>query len=319
MGVMMYEFLYGYPPFNAETTDIVFSNILARNIDWQGVEVSDSAHDLMDRLMCLEISHRIGTESSNQVKSHEFFSGVEWGTLLTTTSQFIPKLASFDDTDYFDDRGLSMDLFDDEEESIMFQNDYESTSEFGDFSYKNLPLLEKQNNELVKKLSFSNDKTRSPRISVSKPKSLSPSPQHHRNLSGLEQEDVKRVLQNDANNRRNSLPSRLRTNSLVAGNLVKSPMEMINCLIEEGEWSVDLEQVLDEIGCGCKVVDRVDLVEGEYQVCFVEIGRQVKRGFVVGVCTLGIDESLVASMYDEILRLPIKREQVENVLKGFLD
>lgn len=51
VGVILYEFLVGVPPFNAENPQIIFDNILNRNIAWPHVpdEMSDEAQDLIDR------------------------------------------------------------------------------------------------------------------------------------------------------------------------------------------------------------------------------------------------------------------------------
>ncbi|KAJ3062036.1 hypothetical protein HDU99_005355, partial [Rhizoclosmatium hyalinum] len=59
VGVILYEFLYGFPPFNAPTAPEVFSKILACNIEWHEdeVEVSPEALDLMKKLLCKSVDH----------------------------------------------------------------------------------------------------------------------------------------------------------------------------------------------------------------------------------------------------------------------
>lgn len=51
VGVILYEFLVGVPPFNADSPQAIFDNILNRNITWPHVpdEMSDEAQDLIDR------------------------------------------------------------------------------------------------------------------------------------------------------------------------------------------------------------------------------------------------------------------------------
>ena len=83
------EFLYGYPPFNAPTTEQVFDNILNRRIAWpdeEEVEVSDDAKDLMNRLMCLDPKERLGSNKEGrfanggeEIMAHPWFVEINWG------------------------------------------------------------------------------------------------------------------------------------------------------------------------------------------------------------------------------------------------
>ncbi|ORX83200.1 kinase-like protein, partial [Basidiobolus meristosporus CBS 931.73] len=106
LGVILYEFLYGIPPFNADSPEEVFENILSRSIDWyEGqVHISPEARDLMERLMSTDVEKRLGANGVDEVKSHPFFAGIDWETLLTERPAFIPQPESIEDTDYFDGR-----------------------------------------------------------------------------------------------------------------------------------------------------------------------------------------------------------------------
>ncbi|KAI8592135.1 kinase-like domain-containing protein, partial [Geranomyces variabilis] len=106
LGVILYEFLYGVPPFHAPTPSLVFENILTRRIDWceDEIDVTPEARDLMEQLMCTDIDHRLGTHGPGPVKSHPFFRETNWATLLGEEAAFVPKIKSVEDTDYFDDR-----------------------------------------------------------------------------------------------------------------------------------------------------------------------------------------------------------------------
>ncbi|KAJ3022779.1 hypothetical protein HKX48_005255 [Thoreauomyces humboldtii] len=232
LGVILYEFLIGVPPFHADTPSLVFENILTRRIDWceDEIDISCEARDLMEQFMCADIETRLGTHGANDVKIHPFFKDTNWATLLGEEAAFVPKIKSAEDTDYFDDRGAKSVVPDDEDaeeikkavkevgptgrpartraasvaassalpggsasaaaaaaakrwggedppgstleplvittlpnsrdhdddRSVTSRDSPEpaapSSPDFGEFVYKNLPLLEKANNDLVRKL-----------------------------------------------------------------------------------------------------------------------------------------------------------------------
>ncbi|KAI9001740.1 hypothetical protein BC832DRAFT_141408 [Gaertneriomyces semiglobifer] len=156
LGVILYEFLHGVPPFHAETPSQVFENILTGRIEWdESVDVSPEARDLMERLMTRDIESRLGTHGADEVKAHPFFKTINWDDVFNLEAAFVPKVSSKDDTSYFDDRGAREILAETEPipESISgstFALDAEE--DFGDFVFKNLPILEKANHDMVQKL-----------------------------------------------------------------------------------------------------------------------------------------------------------------------
>ncbi|KAG1752641.1 RIM15, signal transduction response regulator [Suillus paluster] len=177
LGVITYEFLYGIPPFHAETPEKVFENILSGHIEWHEdwVEFSDEARDLMQRLMCIDPSVRLGASGADEVKEHPFFEGIEWDKVTSTEAAFIPQVSDPESTDYFDPRGAIPQLF--HEEDIAISNPMDSPSltlpppaqpisllgsrdpapspasdDFGSFSFKNLPVLKQANDDVIRKL-----------------------------------------------------------------------------------------------------------------------------------------------------------------------
>ncbi|KAJ7498760.1 hypothetical protein FB451DRAFT_1202930 [Mycena latifolia] len=181
LGVITYEFLYGIPPFHAETPEKVFENILSGHIEWhdEWVDFSHEARDFMRSLMTLDPAVRLGVNGANEVKAHPFFDGIEWDKVTSTEAAFIPQVTDPESTDYFDPRGAIPQLFHDDDQIAVGQSalnspivdssmpppavpvaipgarDGTSTSgsdDFGSFSFKNLPILKQANDDVIRKL-----------------------------------------------------------------------------------------------------------------------------------------------------------------------
>ncbi|KAI8078172.1 uncharacterized protein B0P05DRAFT_491594 [Gilbertella persicaria] len=181
LGVICYEFLYGYPPFHAETPDKVFENILSRNINWHkdDIDLSEDAYDFMGRLLTLDPEKRLGRNGPEEVKQHPFFKDIKWDQILHESPSFIPKPMDQEDTDYFDSRGATM-LEEQQQDNLqnlvleevrrakaiineqnpdnisLLENQESCQSlddaNFGAFVYKNLPVLEKANEEAIRRI-----------------------------------------------------------------------------------------------------------------------------------------------------------------------
>ncbi|KAH8199558.1 hypothetical protein TruAng_006255 [Truncatella angustata] len=126
VGCILFEFLYGIPPFNAGTAELVFENILARKIMWpedDDEEVSEEAKDLINRLLCMDPKQRLGSNreekyasGGEEIRDHPFFEGITWDTLLQDDAQFVPQPENPEDTEYFDTRGATLQAFTEEME-----------------------------------------------------------------------------------------------------------------------------------------------------------------------------------------------------------
>ncbi|KAK5117715.1 hypothetical protein LTR62_005139 [Meristemomyces frigidus] len=211
LGCIMFEFLYGAPPFNAETPEEVFQNILDRNIQWPSEDedyyASAEARDLMNKLMCTEPTLRLGSNQDDkfpnggeEIRAHPWFADINWETLREDDASFVPVSENPEDTEYFDARGATMQNFAHEfldEQSSPAQTpgaDYPDrphdalsrvrsqvnavkrnlmplhipphvrdarsrrlsepvvADDFGNFQFKNLPVLEKANKDVIQKL-----------------------------------------------------------------------------------------------------------------------------------------------------------------------
>ncbi|KAI0966322.1 putative response regulator receiver RIM15p [Xylaria arbuscula] len=123
VGCIMFEFLYGFPPFHASEAEQVFENILARRIEWPDDEemISHEAKDLINQLLCVDPEKRLGrnleekfTSGGEEIRNHPWFAGVNWDTLLQDEAQFVPQPENPEDTEYFDSRGATLQSFTEE-------------------------------------------------------------------------------------------------------------------------------------------------------------------------------------------------------------
>ena len=210
LGCILFEFLYGYPPFHADTPEKVFENILARKIDWPGKEAdtaSAEAKDVMSKLMTVNPKERLGSNmeekyssGGDEIRHHPWFDITNWETLLQDEPSFVPAPEHPEDTEYFDARGATLQTFTEEMEDqgsspvVTPSAEYldrphdalsrvrsqvnsmkrglmplhipphvrdsrsrrlsepVATDDFGNFAFKNLPVLEKANKDLLQKM-----------------------------------------------------------------------------------------------------------------------------------------------------------------------
>ncbi|KAJ5592010.1 uncharacterized protein N7459_002379 [Penicillium hispanicum] len=213
LGCIMFEFIFGYPPFNAATPDEVFENILQRKINWPDEPeeyTTPEALDLMNKLMTINPRERIGANVEEkfpnggaEIRHHPWFSDINWDTLLEDKAQFVPTLENPEDTEYFDARGATLQAFPEELEDehspqppattgsypdrphdalfkvrsqvnsmkrplmplhipphVRDARDSRSrrlsepslADDFGSFNFKNLPMLERANKDVIQKM-----------------------------------------------------------------------------------------------------------------------------------------------------------------------
>jgi serine/threonine-protein kinase RIM15 len=239
LGVICYEFLYGYPPFHADTPDKVFENILSRNIDWHKDEIQlpEEAYDFMDKLLTMDPQKRLGSNGPEEVRAHPFFKCMNWDQLLTESPSFIPKPANEEDTDYFDARGATMmdDKQQDNVHSLVLEevrrakeiineqnpdnislvdSDSADKADFGTFIYKNLPVLEKANEDAIRKIRHERIAVNTSSSSVSSSSSIDRI--NHRSLPVLtrrKQTSIEEVIYSKHNSAAFSPPSFITKNT----------------------------------------------------------------------------------------------------------
>ena len=88
LGCMIYEFLFGYPPFNRETADATeVATIKGQFIfDYDDdMEHYPEAEDLIKKLLNTNPTERLGFKSINEIKNHKWFASIDWNNVPTVT------------------------------------------------------------------------------------------------------------------------------------------------------------------------------------------------------------------------------------------
>ncbi|MEQ2244828.1 hypothetical protein ILYODFUR_021203 [Ilyodon furcidens] len=103
LGVCLFEFLTGVPPFNDETPQLVFQNILNRDIPWpEGEEeLSAKSRNAIEILLTMDMAKRAGLK---ELKRHPLFADLDWDNLQNQPMPFIPQPEDETDTSYFEAR-----------------------------------------------------------------------------------------------------------------------------------------------------------------------------------------------------------------------
>ncbi|XP_014218593.1 serine/threonine-protein kinase greatwall [Copidosoma floridanum] len=109
LGVCLFEFCTGVPPFNDESPQAVFDNILARDVPWpEGEEtLSANAIDAIDSLLTLDQHTR---PTAKEVRTMKLFSEFPWNEPLKAVPPFVPQPDDNLDTCYFQARNILQHL-----------------------------------------------------------------------------------------------------------------------------------------------------------------------------------------------------------------
>ncbi|XP_055590107.1 serine/threonine-protein kinase greatwall [Uranotaenia lowii] len=109
LGVCLYEFMTGVPPFNDETPQKVFENILSRNIEWPQDDESLSAEavEAVEQLLEMDPQKR---PQAQQMQEMAFFEPIQWDSLESSAPPFVPNPDDPQDTGYFEARNVMQHL-----------------------------------------------------------------------------------------------------------------------------------------------------------------------------------------------------------------
>ena len=178
LGIMIYEFVYGLPPFHGATERETHRNILMGHVKFDGTNTPEF-EDLIRRLLIINPAERLGAKSIDEIIEHPWFAGVD---PETAPPPFVPELESDTDTGYFEQR-YSFDNHEDAsilydlERSVApseFSTDLISDDEINNFPSVALDRLESTNLELVQQFQRRRSSSGEFRTSQSFSKTLKP-------------------------------------------------------------------------------------------------------------------------------------------------
>eukprot|EP00127_Corallochytrium_limacisporum_P001829 Clim_evm3s86 gene=Clim_evmTU3s86 len=100
LGVCLYEFLLGVPPFNDSSETKIFQRILDREIEWpdNDVDLSPEAKELIDALLNMDPKKR---PTATTAKDFAFFKTIDWEHLSESPGPWVPEPENLEDTGYF--------------------------------------------------------------------------------------------------------------------------------------------------------------------------------------------------------------------------
>ncbi|XP_052183977.1 protein kinase PINOID 2 [Diospyros lotus] len=99
LGVFLFELLYGKTPFKGENNERTLINILKQPVSFPRMGVSSSkeyeelvkVQDLVSKLLVKNPKKRIGSsKGSTEIKSHEFFKGMNWALIRSVRPPEVP-------------------------------------------------------------------------------------------------------------------------------------------------------------------------------------------------------------------------------------
>lgn len=97
-GILIFEMLVGHTPFRSASDEpyrIYQQAQQGRFVIPEALRLSESAKDLIRKLIVVDPSARLGSRAISDIRSHKWFSSIDWEALLAKqiVSPLIPKVA----------------------------------------------------------------------------------------------------------------------------------------------------------------------------------------------------------------------------------
>ena len=103
-GIILYEMIYGIPPFYNKQQNVMLNNIIKKNPTFpKMIEVSKEIEDLITKCLYKQPEKRIGANNISLIKDHPWFSSLNWEDMKNkkTEPPIRPEVKDPLDTDNF--------------------------------------------------------------------------------------------------------------------------------------------------------------------------------------------------------------------------
>lgn len=100
LGCLMYEMVYGIPPYYSTKTDEIYRKILTESVIFPN-DITGPAKDLISKLLKKEREARLGHRGIEEIMNHPYFNGINWHDVenLRMEPPFLPNLYQFQGMD----------------------------------------------------------------------------------------------------------------------------------------------------------------------------------------------------------------------------
>ncbi len=103
LGVLIFEMLFGYPPFYDDHAYVVYENVINCNCNWPAPAAMPPHSDaLLRSLLQRDLTKRWGvTHDDRNLRKHPWFQCIDWAQLHSAPAPWLPKIAhEFDSSNF---------------------------------------------------------------------------------------------------------------------------------------------------------------------------------------------------------------------------
>ena len=135
-GVVLFEMFCGYHPFKSKGKNIDPQIYLRKT--YIPDKVGKNARDLIEKLFVSNPQKRLGYNSTNEIKNHPFFKGIDFDKVLNKEYKppFVPKLKDDTDLRYFDEHFTQLKIENENPDRRADEEDGKDDLNFQGFSYQ---------------------------------------------------------------------------------------------------------------------------------------------------------------------------------------
>ena len=94
LGCILFQMIWGYPPFNDLTRERIYENIRRFNLEWSAEDkaLRPLRYDLVMRLLHPDPTRRLGARGAREIMEHAFFRDIDWDQLHKEVSPHMTRV-----------------------------------------------------------------------------------------------------------------------------------------------------------------------------------------------------------------------------------